>query len=99
MAAKSRSGGVTGDVSAISGDRHPVLSIKRCETSLVPSARPSNANKLFSFVKWDPDATYRNPNQVIAQSHSQSNASKLIDVLKLLAHTEAQNPRVGKLRR
>ena len=91
MAAKSRSGGVTGDVSAISGDRCPVLSIKRCETSLVPSGRPNNANKLFSFVKWDIDATHRNFNQKIAQSHSQSDTSILIDVLKLLAH---KNPKL-----
>lgn len=91
MATKSRSGGVTADVSAVSGDRRPILSIKRCETSLVLSGRPKHEDKLISFVSWDTDATYCNLNQAITPSHSQSNHSRLLNVLKLLAH---KNPKL-----
>ena len=91
MAAKSRSGGLTGDVSVVSEDGHPILLIKRCETSLVPIDRPKSEDKLFSFVKWDTDATYCNLNQALAPSHSQPDPSILLDVLKLLAH---KNPKL-----
>lgn len=91
MAAKSKSGGLTGDVSVVSEDGHPILSIKRCETSLVPNDRPKCEDKLFSFVKWDSDATYRNLNQTLAPSHTQSDPSMIFDVLKLLAH---KNPKL-----
>lgn len=91
MAAKSRSGGVTGDVSAVSEDGHPILLMKRCETSSVPNDRPKCEDKLFSFVKWDTDATYCNLNQALAPSHSQPDPSILLDVLKLLAH---KNPKL-----
>lgn len=89
MAAKSRSGGLTGDVSVVSEDGHPILLMKRCETSLVPNDRPKCEDKLFSFVKWDTDATYCNFNQALAPS--QPDDSTLLDVLKLLGH---KNPKL-----
>ena len=91
LAEKSRSGGVTADVSAVSADRRPILSIKRCETSLVLSGRPKHEDKLVSFVNWDTDATYGNLNQAITPFHSQPNQSRILDVLKLLAH---KNPKL-----
>jgi len=91
MAAKSRSGGLTGDVSVVSEDGYPILLIERCETSLVPNDRPKSEDKLFSFVKWDTDATYCNLNQALAPSNSQPDPSTLLDVLKLLAH---KNPKL-----
>lgn len=93
-AAKSRSGGLTGDVSVVSEDGHPILFVERCETSLVPDDRPKCEDKLFSFVRWDTDATYCNPNQALAPSHSQPDPSTLLDALKLLAH---KNPKLRVL--
>lgn len=89
--AKSRSGGMTGDVSVVSEDGHSILWIKRCETSLVPIERSNCENKLFSFIKWDTDATYCDLNQALVPSQSQPDPSILIDVLKLLAH---KNPKL-----
>lgn len=94
MAAKSRSGGLTGDVSVVSEDGHPILFIKRCETSLVPNDRPKCEDKLISFVRWDTDATYCNLNQALAPSHAQPDPSMLLDALKLLAH---KNPKLRVL--
>ena len=91
MAVKSRLGGVMGDVSAVSGDCRPILSIKRCETSSVLSDRPKPENQLFSFIKWDTDATYCNFNQAIAPRHSQRDPSICLGVLKLLGH---KNPKL-----
>lgn len=91
MAAMSRSGSLTGDVSVVSEDSHPVLLIKRCETSLVPNDRPKCEDKLFSFVKWDTDATYCNLNLPLAPSPTQPDPTILSDVLKLLAH---KNPKL-----
>ena len=91
MAAKSRSGGLTGDVSVVSEDGHPILLIKGCDISLVPNDRPKSEDKLFSFVKWDTDATYCNLNQALAPSRSQPDLSILLGVLKLLAH---KNPKL-----
>lgn len=90
-AAKSRSGGLTGDASLVSEDGCPILLIEGCETSLVPNDRPKSEDKLFSFVKWDTDATYCNLNQALAPSKSQPDSSKLLDVLKLLGH---KNPKL-----
>lgn len=91
MAAKRRSGGLTGDVSVVSEDARPILLIKCCETSLVPNDRPKGESKLFSFVKWDTDPTYCNLNQALAPSHSQPDPSTFLQVLKLLAH---KNPKL-----
>ena len=90
IAAKSRSGGLTGDLSVVSEDGGLILLMKRCETSLVPNDRPKCEDKLFSFVKWDTDATYCNLNQAFSPSHSQSDLSILLDVLKLLAHSNPE---------
>lgn len=90
-AAKSRSGGVVADVSVVSGDGRPILSIKGCETSLVPSHRSKQEDKLLSFVKWDTDATFCNLHQAFAPSHSKPDSSMIADVLKLLAH---KNPKL-----
>lgn len=90
-AAKGRSGGVTGDVLVVSEDGHPKLSIKCCEMSPVTSARPTQEDKLLSFVKWDTDATYCNLNQAVASSKSQQDPSMTLDILKLLAH---KNPKL-----
>ena len=90
-AAKCKSGDVTGDVFAVSGDRRPILSIKRCENCLVPNGRPNHEDKIFSFVNWDTDATYCNLNQAITPSNPKLNSSIILDVLKLLAH---KNPKL-----
>ena len=91
MAAKSRSGGVRGEVSVVSQDGHPILSIKGCGTPFVPSDRPKQEDKLLSFVKWDTDVTYCNLNQAIAPSSSQLDPSTILAVLKLFAH---KNPKL-----
>ena len=93
-AAKSRSGGLTGDVSVVSDDGHPILFLKGCETSVVPRDGPKCEDKLFSFVRWDTDATYCNLNQALAPAHSQPDPSILLDSLKLLAH---RNPKLRVL--
>ena len=90
-AAKSTSGGVAGDLFVVSGDGRPILSIKCCETSLVPSHRPKQEDKILSFVKWDTDATFCNLNQAFAPAHSKPDSSMILDVLKLLAH---KNPKL-----
>ncbi|MCJ1434803.1 hypothetical protein MMC27_004173 [Xylographa pallens] len=90
-AATGRSGSLTGDVSVVSEDDRSILLIKHCETSLVPNDSPKSEEKIFSFVKWDTDATYCDLNQALALSHTQPDPSMLLDVLKLLAH---KNPRL-----
>lgn len=91
MATKSRSGGLVGDVSAVSEDERPILLMKRCETSSVAIDRPKSEEKLFSFAKWDKDATYCNLNEAPALSDSPSDASITLGVLKVLAH---KNPKL-----
>lgn len=85
-AAKSSSGGVEGDVSVVSENGRPTLSIKGCKISPVPSHRPEQEDKLLSFVKWDTDATYRDLNQAFALPHSKPDPLIILDVLKLLSH-------------
>ena len=91
MTTKISSGSLTGNVSVLSEQGHPILLAKGCETSLVPNERQKCEDKLLSFVKWDTDATYYNLNHAIVPSHSQPDASKLLDVIKLLAH---KNPKL-----
>ena len=90
-ATKVSSGSLTGNVSAVSEQGHPILLAKGCKTSLVPDERQSYEDKLLSFVKWDTDATYCNLNHEIVPSHSQPDPSKVLDVIKLLAH---KNPKL-----
>lgn len=91
MATKISSGSLTGNVSAVSEQGHPILLAKSCKTSLVPNERQKCEDKLLSFVKWDTDATYCNLNRAIVPSHSQPDPSKILDVIKLLAH---KNPKL-----
>ncbi|MCJ1285677.1 hypothetical protein MMC26_005018 [Xylographa opegraphella] len=91
VTAQSRSGGLIGDVSVVSEDGYPVLSIRRCETTLVLNDRPKSEDKLLSFVKWDTDATYCNLNRALAPTHSQPKPSIILDILKLIAH---KNPKL-----
>ena len=87
-AVESSSGGVEGNVSVISENGGPILSIKGCKTSTspVPSHRTEQEDKLLSFVKWDTDATFSDLNQAFALSHSKPDPLIISDVLKLLAH-------------
>lgn len=91
MATKISSGSLTGNVSAVSEQGHPILLAKSCKTSLVPNERKKCEEKLLSFVKWDTDATYCNLDHAIVPSHSQPDPSKILDVIKLLAH---KNPKL-----
>lgn len=91
---KSRSGGFMGDVSVVSEFGHPILAMNCCETSLVPSHRSKSDGKLFSFVKWDIDATYCNLNQFLAPSRSQPDPHMVLKALRLLAH---KNPKLRVL--
>ena len=91
MATKVSSGNLTGNVSVVSEQGHPILLAKGCKASLVPNERQKCEDKLFSFVKWDTDATYYNLNHAIVPSHSQPDPSKILDVIKLLAH---KNPKL-----
>lgn len=85
-AVKSSSSGVEGDVSVISENGRPILSIKGCKTSPVPSHRPEQEEKLLSFVKWNTDATFGDLNQAFALSQSKPDPPIIFDTLKLLAH-------------
>lgn len=85
-AVETSSGGVEGNVSVISENGRPILSIKGCKTSLVPSHRPEQEEKLLSFVKWNTDATFFDLNQAFALPHSKPDPLIISDVLKLLAH-------------
>ena len=85
-AAESSSGGVEGNVSVISENGRPILSIKGCKASPVPSHRPEQEDKLLSFVRWDTDATFSDLNQAFALSHSKPDPLIISHVLKLLAH-------------
>lgn len=91
MATKNSSGSLTGNVSVVSEDGHPILLVKGCKTSLVPNERQKCEDKLFSFIEWDTDATYCNLNQAIVPSHSKPDPSRFLDVIKLLAH---KNPKL-----
>lgn len=84
MGTRNESGGLTGDVSAISENGHSVLSIKGCETSLVPNDMASSENKLFSIVKWDTDPTYLNLNRALMPFDSRLDPSILLERLTLL---------------
>ena len=91
VALRSRSGSWMGDVSAMSEDGHPKLVTSGCESSVIVTNRPEFDNKLFSFVKWDKDATYSNLNQIAEDPHAPSGCAKVSVVLKLLAH---KNPKL-----
>lgn len=86
IAAKSSSGVVEGDVSVMSENGRPLLSIKGCKISPVPSHRPEQEEKLLSFIQWNTDATFCDLNQAFALSRSKPDHLILPDVLKLLAH-------------
>ena len=89
VATRNGAGGLTGDVVAMSGNGHPILSIAHCKTSVVANKRPKSEQKLFSFVKRDTDAVHCNLNQVLAH-----NAGALAGILKVLAH---KNPKLRVL--
>ena len=91
IATKISSGSVAGNVSVVSQEGHPILLAKGCETSLVPNERQKREDKLFSFVKWDTDATYCNLNHAIVPFHSHPDPFKILDLIKLLAH---KNPKL-----
>ena len=82
---------VKGTVSVVSCDGHPVLSAKGCEISFLHNDRMKRENKLFSFFKWDTDATYCNLNRDVRLCDSSLYSSIMIRALKLLAH---KNPRL-----
>jgi acyl transferase domain-containing protein len=86
-----QSGGFVGDLSAVSEDGHPVLEVRNCEASPIPISRHSSEDKIFSFVKWDTDASYCNLNKAFQTSNSGSYSSALVKVLGLLAH---KNPKL-----
>ena len=88
-ATKKEAGGLKGDVSAVSENGSPIISIRHCETSVVPNERPKSEDKLFSFIKWDTDVVHCNLNQVLARS-----SGDLARVLKVLAH---KNPKLRVL--
>lgn len=90
-AVESSLGGVEGNLSVISENGCPILSIKGCKISPVPSHRPEQEDKLLSFVKWDIDATFSDLNQAFALSHSKPDPLIVPDVLRLLAH---KNPKL-----
>ena len=90
-AAKSSSSGVGGNVSVVSENGRPILSVKGCKASLVPSHRPEQKDKVLSFVKWDRDATFGNLNQAFALTHSKPDRLRILEVLKLFAH---KNPKL-----
>lgn len=94
MVTKISSGSLTGNVSVVSEDSHPILLVKGCETSLVPKERQKCEDKLFSFVKWDTDATHCNLNHAIRPYQSQPDSSDIWDVIRLLAH---KNPKLRVL--
>ena len=85
---------LTGDVYAISEDGHPRLLIEHCKTSWVLNDGLESRDKLFSFTKWDTDATYYNLNRSLVPSHSRQDLSKILNVIKLLAH---KNPKLRVL--
>jgi acyl transferase domain-containing protein len=85
-AVKNEAGGLAGDVSVVSEDGHPILSIKACKTAVVPNVKPKDDKKLFSFVDWHVDATFRNLNRVLAPFHSELDPSILLEKLALV-HT------------
>ena len=91
IAAKSSSGSVEGDVSVMTDNDIPVLSIKGCKTSPVPAPRPEQEERVLSFVKWDTDATFHDLNQYFALSHSKPDPPTILDVIKLFAH---KNPKL-----
>ena len=83
IAVESSSGSVEGNLSVISDNGRPILSIKGCKTPLVPREQE---DKLFSFVKWDTDPTFSDINQAFSLSPSRPDPLIISDVLKLLAH-------------
>lgn len=89
-ATKNSSGVMEGDVSVISENGRPTISIRGCRTSPVPSHRPEQEEKLLSFVKWNTDATYRDLNQAFAPPHPKPIPLIILDVLKLLSHKNAK---------
>ena len=85
-AVESSSSGVKGNVSVVSKNGRAILSIKGCSISSVPSQRPEQEDRLFSFIRWDTDATFSDLNQAFALTQSKAYPLIICDVLKLLAH-------------
>ena len=91
LVTRSTSGDITGDLSVVAEDGHPVMSAKRCQRSSVLNYKRTSEDNLISFVKWDNDATYLNLNQTVPLTHSSFDPTVVIRVLKLLAH---KNPKL-----
>lgn len=89
-ASTNGSGILTGDVSVVSEDGHSISSVKHCTLSLVPNDGPKSRDKLFSFIKWDTDATFCDLDQKFMLSSRQLSPSLFLDVLKLLAQQNAK---------
>ncbi|KAH8804521.1 KR domain-containing protein [Xylogone sp. PMI_703] len=81
---KAGPGGITGNVSGLSENGTPVFSMRECRTSVVPVVRAEDESRIVSFIEWETDVTFANPNKSLAPFHPQLDYSILLERLTLL---------------
>ena len=89
-AEKDQSGALIGNISGVSEKGHPILTVRSCKTSVISYSRQKSESKLFSFIKWDTDATYCDFDRALAPVHPQVDSSILLERFTLLRLLSAE---------
>nr|BBL33416.1 putative polyketide synthase [Lachnum palmae] len=86
--------GLTGDVTMVSEEGQPSLSIKGCRISDVSSDKQKVESKLFSSTDWKTDASLCNLNESLLAQKSELDKDTVAAAIKIIAH---KNPKLKVL--
>jgi len=92
MTVQNHYGELTYNLSAVNEDGLPILSIDHGIANLITTRDLKSEGRLFSFIKWDTDITYQDPNRRLAPFQRDLDPTIVLERLALLGVLPLEDP-------